>query len=47
MRPPRFNDRRRGSSGRSRNARPNNKVEVVPTREPKRDSDIPLYGKIN
>ena len=47
VRPPRFNDRRRGSSGRSRNARPNNKVEVVPTREPKRDSDIPLYGKIN
>lgn len=47
VRPPRFNDRRKGSSGRSRNARPNNRVEAVPTREPKRDSDIPLYGKIN
>lgn len=46
VRPPRFNDRRRGSSGRSRNARPSNKVET-PAREPKRDSDIPLYGKIN
>ncbi len=47
VRPPRFNDRRRGSSGRSRNARPNNKVEAAPAREPKRDSDMPLYGKIN
>lgn len=47
VRPPRFNDRRRSSSVRSRNARPNNKVESVPSREPKRDSDIPLYGKIN
>ena len=47
VRPPRFNDRRRGSSNRSRNSRPNNKVEVAPTREPKRDSDMPLYGKIN
>ena len=47
VRPPRFNDRRRGSSGRTRNARPNNKVEAVANREPKRDSDMPLYGKIN
>ncbi len=46
VRPPRFNDRRK-SSNRSRKARPSNKVEVAPTREPKRDSDIPLYGKIN
>ncbi len=33
--------RRRGGS------RPSNKVEVAPNREPKKDSDIPLYGKIN
>ncbi len=46
VRPPRFNDRRRGSSSRSRNSRPSNKVEA-PAREPKRDSDMPLYGKIN
>ena len=47
VRPPRFNDRRRSAGGRSRNAaRPTNKVEA-PAREPKRDSDMPLYGKIN
>ncbi|MBR5222806.1 MAG: KH domain-containing protein [Clostridia bacterium] len=33
--------RRRGGS------RPSNKVEVAPNREPKKDTDIPLYGKIN
>ena len=38
----RRDDRRRGG-----NRRPSNKVEVVPNREPKKDSDIPLYGKIN
>ncbi len=27
--------------------RPSNKVEVAANREPKKDSDIPLYGKIN
>lgn len=37
----RRDDRRRGGR------RPNNKVEVAPNREPKKDSDIPLYGKIN
>ncbi|MBP3600017.1 MAG: KH domain-containing protein [Clostridia bacterium] len=46
VRPPRMNDRRRGSYNRSRGQRPNNKVEA-PVREPKKDSDIPLYGKIN
>lgn len=37
----RRDDRRRGGR------RPSNKVEVAPNREPKKDSDIPLYGKIN
>ena len=46
VRPPRMNDRRRGSYNRSRGQHPNNKVEA-PVREPKKDSDIPLYGKIN
>lgn len=38
----------RGSKngGRDRNRRPSNKVEA-PQREPKKDSDMPLYGKIN
>lgn len=35
----RRNDRRGGS-------RPSNTVNSVPSREPKRDTDIPLYGKI-
>ncbi len=38
----RRDDRRRGG-----NRRPSNRVEVAPNREPKKDSDIPLYGKIN
>ncbi len=44
VRPPRNNDRRRRNSG-----RPAQKSNVVVTeaREPKRDSDMPLYGKIN
>ena len=37
----RRDDRRRGGK------RPSNKVEVASNREPKKDSDIPLYGKIN
>ena len=37
----RRDDRRRGGR------RPSNKVEVAPNRAPKKDSDIPLYGKIN
>jgi spoIIIJ-associated protein len=44
VKPPRFNDRRR--SGRpSRSQAP--KTVAAPSREPKRDSDMPLYGKIN
>lgn len=35
-------DRRRGT----RDRRPSNTVATAPTREPKRDTDIPLYGKI-
>lgn len=34
------------NGGRDRNRRPSNKVEA-PVREPKKDSDMPLYGKIN
>ena len=37
----RRDDRRRGGK------RPSNKVEVASNRAPKKDSDIPLYGKIN
>ncbi len=36
-------NRRRNDRGR----RPSNTVASAPTREPKRDTDIPLYGKIN
>ncbi len=38
------NDRRGGNRN---NRKPSNTVASVPTREPKKDSDIPLYGKIN
>ena len=31
----------------NRNRRPSNTVAATPTREPKRDTDIPLYGKIS
>lgn len=44
IRPPRNYDRRDRSRGRDR--RPSSTVSSVPTREPKRDSDLPLYGKI-
>ena len=48
IKPPRFdnrrNDRRRGSSRASRTSQT---VSSTPAREPKKDSDIPLYGKIN
>ncbi len=40
--PRRDGDRRRNDRGR----RPSNTVASAPTREPKRDTDIPLYGKI-
>ena len=49
VRPPKFNDRKRSNSHRSNSRRPapaKNTVEA-PVREPKRDSDMPLYGKIN
>lgn len=36
-------NRRRGDRGR----KPSNTVASAPTREPKRDTDIPLYGKIS
>ncbi len=40
--PRRDNGRRRNDRGR----KPSNSVASTPTREPKRDTDIPLYGKI-
>ncbi len=46
VRPPRNNDRRR-RHGRGGSRPPKNNVVVTETREPKRDSDMPLYGKIN
>ena len=46
VRPPRMNDRRRGS--RPHSSRPKAQtVSADPSREPKKDSDMPLYGKIN
>ncbi len=49
VKPPRFNDRKdRRRGGYSRNSRPKNQaVASAPAREPKKDSDMPLYGKIN
>ena len=49
VKPPRFNDRNdRRRGGYSRNSRPKNQaVASAPAREPKKDSDMPLYGKIN
>lgn len=45
VRPPRSNDRRRNSRpSHNRSSKP---TAVPVAREPKRDSDIPLYGKIN
>ena len=45
-RPQRREGGRGRNGGRDRNRRPSNKVEA-PVREPKKDSDMPLYGKIN
>lgn len=45
IRPPRFDDRRRNRRPRG-DRKPSNTV-VAPEREPKKDSDIPLYGKVN
>lgn len=48
IRPPRFDNHRRDRSrGNDRGRRPSSTVSTVPAREPKKDSDIPLYGKIN
>lgn len=50
IRPPRYNDRRnsgRRNSNRQGGRKPSNQVSSAPAREPKKDSDIPLYGKIN
>ena len=51
LKPLRSRDNRRGGRRDDRRRRggnrPSNKVEVAPNREPKKDSDIPLYGKIN
>lgn len=45
IRPPRRENGRR--DGYSRKRTPQKPVEDAPAREPKRDSDMPLYGKIN
>lgn len=44
VKPPRFNDRRKS---RGRSGRPSSKAVPAVQREPMKDSDIPLYGKIN
>ena len=44
MRPPRFDDRRRNRRSRG-DRKPSNTV-VASEREPRKDSDIPLYGKV-
>lgn len=46
MRPPRMDNRRRGDRRDRRGRKPSATVKA-PEREPKRDSDIPLYGKVN
>ena len=43
---PRRDDRHRGGHSRG-NSRPKQAAPVAPNREPMKDSDIPLYGKIN
>lgn len=51
MRPTKRNDNRGRNGNRSRNGngsrKPANTISSVPAREPKKDTDIPLYGKIN
>lgn len=47
LKPLRRRDNRRDGNRRPRNNRSNNTVTSAPAREPKKDSDIPLYGKIN
>ena len=46
VKPPRMNDNRR-RSGRRAPQRTVKPAVSVPAREPKKDSDMPLYGKIN
>lgn len=45
VKPPRYNDRRRGGSRPAKRSQSN--TVAAPVREPKKDSDTPLYGKIN
>lgn len=45
VRPPRIRENRR--NGRNSNQRAKNNTVSSPAREPKKDTDIPLYGKIN
>ena len=45
-RPQRRDNGRGRNGGKGRDRKPSNKVEA-PVREPKKDSDMPLYGKIN
>ena len=45
MRPPRRENGRR--TGYNRGRAPQKPQQDAPAREPKRDSDMPLYGKIN
>ena len=40
-------NRNRRDNNRRRSSKPQNTVSSAPAREPKKDSDIPLYGKIN
>ena len=49
MRPPRISNDRRGRDRRRGQRRPakSNSVSTAHSREPKKDSDTPLYGKIN
>ena len=47
LKPLRRRDNRRDGNRRPRQNRSNNSVTSAPAREPKKDSDIPLYGKIN
>ncbi len=47
LKPLRRRDNRHDNNRRSRPNRSNNTVTSAPSREPKKDSDIPLYGKIN
>lgn len=48
IRPTRYNDRRNDRRRGGRGPRkPSNQVSSLPAREPKKDSDMPLYGKIN